>query len=122
MINMIEQIIELPSIDRLIASNISDEMSISVILWVIKNLNNELNESKADYELSLIKVQHISEYPAIFVNFLGKPRGIDEEVIAKGDAFVEKALFTDFLIFVEREREFILGEIKKYNEMFDASS
>lgn len=92
------QVIESDDLAQLVAKDAYDEFSIAILSYVAEQLNMRSKGTLSNLRFEVIRVQYISKYPAIGVQYLGGESEDKEEQILMAIAeILQETSLRDFV-------------------------
>jgi hypothetical protein len=107
------QIIEIVAIDKLIVSQTSLHVQVSILLWLIDYTKRSLKRD--DIELTLIKVEYVGAYPAIGIKYISQTsEDLEDVVTQEWETVLSSVTMKDFIEFIGLNSERIKREVMNF--------
>lgn len=107
------QIVELEALDKLIISQASLHMQISIILLLIDHVKYSLKRN--DIELAIIKVEYVGAYPAIGIKYiLQTSEDLEPIVTQECETALNSVTVNDLIEFIGLNAERIKNEVANF--------
>jgi len=109
------QVVELPSLDQIVSLNPESGMARSILAWIAFCLSERAIQEGLGMRIDLIKVQYISEYPALGIFYFSDKveEIIDQEewVVQESEKLLSSFSLNLFSKFLKENRQSYISKI-----------